>query len=145
MSLTGNFAALDRFKRKLETMEDAIDGAVDKMAKQGSALTQASFGKRTDPYGKKWQAWSARYAARAGKRGGPKALLERTAKLRRSIRVRRKGRGIVWSFGAEYGKYHQDGANGVRRPFIPDSRGLPPKWLRMFKRTMKEALRAHFR
>ena len=123
----------DKIKR-FRGIGRALDQASADMATEALRLLDEGYGRRRNPYGTKW---------RARRRPAPWPILEKSGRLRGSLRVLPMRRGFKMSFGTRYGIYHQRGTRSIaRRAILPD-RGLPAKWRRRLGRVAEQAIVAH--
>lgn len=122
------------FMRQLSRAGVALDQAAADMATEGLRLADEGYGQRQDPYGRGW---------RPRVRGGSWPLLEKTGRLRASLRGVPLGRrGFKLVFGTGYGQFHQTGTSRmVRRAILPD-RGLPAKWRARIAKVVQQRVAA---
>jgi hypothetical protein len=132
--LTGDFGKLARWERalgQLATGKAAFDIA-DEMADTALGLVAESFGRESDPFGRRWA---------PKKTPNGKAILRgetnRLVQWRKSF-VNQYGYAITSR--ATYAKFHQRGTFNkdgsqrmVARPMAPTGRRLPPKWSSEFR------------
>jgi len=129
--LTRKMRALERLPRRLKAEASA------KLATEATRLADESFGKRSDPYGKRW---AKRVVA------VPWPILEKSGATRASLRGEPLAAAFRLTFGTPYAKYHQSGTSRMKRRAMLPFRGLPRKWRRslskILDRELREAARA---
>jgi phage gpG-like protein len=106
------------------------------LATEAARLADESYGRRQDPHGGAW-------APRKG--GGGHPLLEKSGRLRGSLRGVALARGFRLTFGAAYGVYHQNGTSRMSRRAILPYRGLPGAWRSALGALLVKRLRAALR
>lgn len=132
MALTGDFARLELFRRRLQAI--ARGGAqrqlCTELANETHKLIIAGFVGKQDPYGRRWAprrptpAWVVRAF---GPMNHP--LLDKSGKMIDGFRVRATATGLR-ATTVSYAGFHQSGTRKmVARKLVPDSRmGMGPTW-----------------
>lgn len=125
--LTGDLATLATMRRRIGRLV-----GVDRLTASASAgpiqsVWAASFAARTTPYGDPWRV----------KIDGTPATMNRTGRLRGSIRFSANGRKLKMDYGSvPYWKY----MHGPRN-FVPSQRDIPPTWRVVLDRESQRAWR----
>lgn len=120
--------------------EIAIEKAV---AARAAAYTkkqvESGFARQSDPYGRRWN--------KKERPDGRRVLQGKTGKLRNDMRLSIKpSGGFKIVAPVDYASFHQSGTSViVSRPFFPDSRGLPQKWLKEYRRIFKAEIKRMMR
>lgn len=70
-------------------------------------VADSRFQSKTDPDGRSWAPWSESYR----KSGRGRSLLERSGKMRKSLRKRVTRRTVRVKFGVDYYEFHHDGTS----------------------------------
>jgi hypothetical protein len=137
--LTGNFAAIDRLKQKLETAPKVLDVASANMCDEALALVGEGFKRGQDPYGNDWDAPNN---------------LQITGGIRKFARVKIPGHGFKIAATDEKAAWHHNpkpraawgGKSLPQRLMVPiKSKGLPAEWETRLLEAGQDAMRAHFR
>jgi hypothetical protein len=164
---TGDFGALDRFRKKIEQAPKALVTVNEQLAEEALSLIREGFETSTDPYGDAWAPLVLREGRPLEDTGGLKA-----AWFRRSVTAS----GFSVANAKTYASHHQDGtgiygprgerikpvrakvlklgktgmvARSVRgtpkRRMVPVNGRLPDKWKQRFRDTAQEVLTEIFR
>lgn len=167
VKFSGDFASLDRFRKKVEQTPAALVTVNEQLAEEALELIREGFENSTDPYGAAWEP----LVLRDGK------PLEDTGRMKAAwFRQSATARGFSVANGTAYAKFHQGGtgiygprgerikpirakvlrlgktgmvARSVRgtpkRLMVPERGRLPEKWKRRFQETAQEVLTEIFR
>lgn len=111
INFTGDFAALERFKKKIEQTPKALVIVNEQLAEETIELIREGFEKSSDPYGTAWAPLVLRDGRPLEDTGGLKA-----AWFRQSVTAR----GFVVANAKSYSSWHQTGTGiyGPRRQRI---------------------------
>lgn len=132
MSVTGDFAELQRIASRIRKLPRGLTKMAKAIGEEGVELVKRGFESTADPYGRGW----APLKCRKGK------ILQATGQLRR-FRYRVQGTTAIIGGGADYGQYHQTGTKRMpARKMIPDQ-GMPKAWSSRLVEAAREAFEAH--
>jgi len=127
MALTGDFATLNKLKKRLASLPGAPERAAQAIGPEVLAATNETFATETGPTGKKWK------ADKPGTyRRGTRSILNRSGAMRGSVGMVINGPKITITIGVDYYQYSH------ARRVIPTKRA--PK--KMSERARAAALRA---
>jgi hypothetical protein len=146
VSITGNFAALERMQERLAELATVPSRAAKATAARLEELMQEEFSRGIDPYETPWRPLSPVTTARG--RGAPP--LTDTSAMRDSLRVRPlAGAGVGVTIDHPAGP-HQTGWSGPQgkgpaRPILPSRGELPESWTEVIEQETERAFRGTMR
>ena len=126
MSLTGDFARLNRMIQELGRLQSPAVTLQVAFAAQAALVTevQLAFREERTPYGEKWaplmrdRTRNKAASAKSGKSSKGKILRD-TGRLANSITGRLDGARAIVGTNTEYARFHQDGTSRmIARPFL---------------------------
>lgn len=118
VSVTGDFATLNKMRKRLSATVGAPERAAKLVAPELEAATLSTFSTETSPSGKAWKADRPKTYAL-----GTKSILDRTGALKGSITVVAVGPSVRISVAASYYRFQR----GKRDP-IPTKSRIPKQW-----------------
>jgi phage gpG-like protein len=166
IEFSGDFAALNRFRRKVQKAPEVLGTVNEQLAEEAIELVRDGFEQSSDPYGKRWAPLKLRAGRPLEDSGGLKAGWHRRF-------ANRSGFGIANA--KEYAAIHQGGsgihgpkkrrivakrakalklpgpifrksvAGTVPRKMVPEPGRLPSRWRERFVDTSQEVLTELFR
>lgn len=126
-------------KRAMAGLKDLPEKVLNDMADDIEKEMQSLYASGKDPYGSPWKARKKSY---------PWAIMRKSGKLFRSLKVSVEGTGLTVQrgAGAPYGAFHQSGTKNLpQRLIIPiHSRGLPLSWRKYFRTRVARRWKALF-
>lgn len=140
----GGDKALDSFIQALAKAPKTLDAISKNLAEETVGLVKEGFRQETDPYGVVWKPKK--------RPDGRKVLSGKTSNLKGGWHVVKSSkRGFFVAPSVDYAAPHQSpkaGEDGrLKRPkraMVPDGRGLPTRWRKIYVDISKEVLEAHF-
>ncbi len=167
IKFSGDFAALDRFREKVEAAPAALVTVNEQLAEETVELIREGFDNSTDPYGDPWEELVLREGRPLEDTGGLKAAWFReradatgfsVANAKSYAGYHQRGTGIYGPRGARIkpvrakvlklgktGRVARSVRGAPKRMMVPENGRLPERWKERYRETAQEVLTELFR